>query len=101
MNLMNRNNFPVVATNALPFHGFPILHLFFQKLGLLYHTQISGSHVPMAVTMTRYIRAACLSEYYINRTLKLNTSSPPSPPGTSISGPNSVTDQPSLLSPPS
>ncbi|XP_003373511.1 hypothetical protein Tsp_08105 [Trichinella spiralis] len=85
VNLMNRNNIPVVATNALPFQGFPILHLFFQKFGLLYHAQISGSHVPMAVTTTRYIRATCLSDYYINHTLKLNTCSPPSPPGTSIS----------------
>ncbi|KRY59447.1 hypothetical protein T03_3408 [Trichinella britovi] len=61
--------------------------------------EISVSNVPMAVTMARYIRAACLSDYYINRALKLNTSSPPSPPGTSISGPNSFADPPSLLSP--
>ncbi|XP_003371246.1 conserved hypothetical protein [Trichinella spiralis] len=98
VNLMNRYSFPVVATNALPFQGFPVFHLFLQKLGLLYPTQISGSHVPMAVTVMRYIRAACLSDYYINRALKLNISSPPSPPGTSIIGPNSVADPPSLLS---
>ncbi|KRX33301.1 hypothetical protein T05_11175 [Trichinella murrelli] len=99
VNLMNRYSFPVVATNALPFQGFSILHLFFQKLGLLYHTQISVSSVPMAVTMARYIRAACLSDYYINRALKLNTSPPSPPPGTYIIGPNSVADPPSLLSP--
>ncbi|KRY26582.1 hypothetical protein T01_15021 [Trichinella spiralis] len=98
VNLMNRYSFPVVATNALPFQDFLILHLFLQKLSLLYHTQISGSHVPMAVTMTCYICAACFSDYYINPTLKQNTSSPLSPSGTSISGPNSVTDPPFRLS---
>ncbi|KRY34445.1 hypothetical protein T01_8747 [Trichinella spiralis] len=53
----------------------------------------------MAFTMTRFIRPACLSDSYTNRTLRLKTYSPRSPPRTSITDRNSVTEPPSLLSP--
>ncbi|KRY25388.1 hypothetical protein T01_4753 [Trichinella spiralis] len=51
--------------------------------------------------MTRLVRPACLIDPYINRTLTLKTSSPSSPPRTSISGPNSVIHPPFLPSHPS
>ncbi|KRY06392.1 hypothetical protein T12_16921 [Trichinella patagoniensis] len=62
------------------------------KGSLLFHMQISVPNVKLVVNITRFIRPACLIDSYINHTLTVKTSSPSSPPRTTISGPNSVTD---------
>ncbi|KRY27011.1 hypothetical protein T01_9750 [Trichinella spiralis] len=43
------------------------------------------THGALAVTMTHFIRPACLFVLYLNRTLTLTASSPTSPPPNSIS----------------
>ncbi|KRY33089.1 hypothetical protein T01_16248 [Trichinella spiralis] len=90
VNLISRYNFEVVATYALSLHGFPVLHLFPNKRSYFFICKFLST-VKQAVTMTSFIRPTCLIDSYINHTLTLETSSPSSPPRTSISGPNSVT----------
>ncbi|KRX78219.1 hypothetical protein T06_12448 [Trichinella sp. T6] len=56
------------------------------KGSLLFYMQISVPNVKLLVTITRFIRPACLIDSYINHTLTVKTSSPFSPPRTTISG---------------